>query len=101
MLLGDILARLSNDSVTSEMILALGGLRMLASVRQLAEVENMDLTTYAHAALQRYAAAASDEEWITLVGVMNSGSDPGLAYIKRAIESELANRVRSMKGVAP
>jgi hypothetical protein len=62
-------------------------------VRQLAEVENMDLTTYAHAALQRYAAA-SDEEWITLVGAMNGGSDPGLAYVKRAIESELANRVR-------
>ena len=40
---------------------------------------------FAALAVQRYAEQASDEEWITLMGVLGRSADPGLAFIKRAL----------------
>ena len=39
--------------------------------------------------MQRYTNEASDEEWITLIGIMNRSQDPGTACIKRAFEVAL------------
>jgi hypothetical protein len=43
------------------------------------------LGTYAANAVNRYAAEASGEEWLTLMGMLGRTRDPGLAYLKRAI----------------
>ncbi len=89
MMLGDVLGRLNDEGEATEVILGLGDLRLLASMRQRAEAEGLDLAAYVRGAVQRYAAEASDEEWTTLMGVIGCAADPGLACVKRALENAL------------
>lgn len=86
MLLGDILNRLKDDGEAAEVILGAGDLRLLAVMRERAEAEGLDLAAYAKAAVQRYAAEASDEEWLTMMGQIGRAADPGLICLKRAFE---------------
>ena len=86
MTLGDVLALLQDEGEASELILELGKLSLLANARQRAEAEGVDLAAYARSAVQRYAAEASDEEWVTAMAVLGRTSDPGMALLKRALE---------------
>lgn len=90
MLLGDILSRLENDGEAAEVILGAGDLRLLAAMKEQAEAEGLSLAAYTRAAVQRYVAAASDEEWITLMGQIGRTADPGGICLKRAFESVIA-----------
>ena len=90
MLLGDILNRLENDGEAAEIILGAGDLHLLAVMRERAEAEGLDLAAYAKAAVQRYAAQASDEEWLTMMGQIGRAADPGLTCLKRAFEKATA-----------
>jgi hypothetical protein len=87
MMLGDILARLDDEGAAAEIILGAGDLRLLAAMQQRAEAEGLDLATFARAAVRRYAAQASDEEWVTLMGLIGRSGDPGLTCLKRAFEN--------------
>ena len=84
MLLGDLIARFTDKAVVEEAVLAIGDLVLLAALREHAAADGLDLGTYAAAAVRRYAADASDEEWITLMGAMGRTEDPGAIYLKRA-----------------
>ncbi len=86
-MLGDILARLNDEGEAAEIILGVGDLRLLAAMQERAQSEGLDLAAYARAAVQRYAAEASDEEWITLMGLIGRAGDPGTACLKRAFEN--------------
>jgi len=85
MVLGDLLARFGDDSAAAETVIGLGDLSLLAALRQCAETEGLGLGAFVALAVQRYAERASDEEWITLMGVLGRSADPGLAFIKRAL----------------
>ncbi|MGA9081255.1 MAG: hypothetical protein WB390_02260 [Pseudolabrys sp.] len=87
MMLGDILARLNDEGEAAEIILGVGDLRLLMAMQERAQSEGLDLAAYARAAVQRYAAEASDEEWITLMGLIGRAGDPGTACLKRAFEN--------------
>ena len=50
-----------------------------------AEASGLDLGSFAAAAACRYAAEASHEEWITLMGAMGRARDPGASYLERAL----------------
>ena len=80
---------LDNDVDAAEVILEAGDLQLLAAMRQRAEVEGLDLAAYAKAAVRRYAAEASDEEWLTMMGQIGRATDPGLACLKRALEKAM------------
>ena len=86
MLLGDLIAGLEDDAVASETILRVGDLKLLAAMQASAEAEGMDLASYARTAVQRYTAEASNEEWITLMGLLSRADDPGLVCLRRALE---------------
>ena len=86
-MLGDILARLNDEGEAAEIILGVGDLRLLAAMQSGAQSEGLDLAAYARAAVQRYAAEASDEEWITLMGLIGRAGDPGTACLRRAFEN--------------
>ena len=86
MMLGNVLARLTDEPTAAELVFSLGGLPMLAAARQQAAAEGIDLASYTRDAVQCYAARASDEEWTTLMGHIGRASDPGLACLKRALE---------------
>jgi hypothetical protein len=84
-LLGDLIARFKDEAVAAETVLAIGDLAMLAALREQAAATGLDIGACIAAAVRRYASHASDEEWITLMGLMGRAQDPGAVYLKRAV----------------
>jgi hypothetical protein len=84
LMLGDILARLTDETLAVETILGTGDLALLAAVQEHAAAEGLDLAACITQTVQRYTATASDEEWVTLVGMLNRAPDPGTTCLKRA-----------------
>jgi hypothetical protein len=93
MLLGDLIGQFSDEAVAAEAILRLGDLGLLNAVQERAAVNGVELGTFAAAALRRYAAEASDEEWITLMGALSRSPDPGAMCLKRALAHALQPQV--------
>lgn len=89
MLLGDLLARFEDETVASETILRLGDLSLITRLRARAEAEGETLGAYAAGLVRRFATEASDETWITLMGALARGKDPGAVCLKRALEHGL------------
>jgi hypothetical protein len=89
MMLSDLLARFADESFAAEAALAVGDLRLLAALRNRAKEEGLALGAFAVQTVQRYETSASDEEWITLMGELARSADPGLAFIKRALDHAL------------
>ncbi len=85
MLLGDLLARFDDEGIANEAVLGLGDLALAAKLRAAAEGDGMTLGGYAAAAVRRYAAEASDEEWVSLMGALGRARDPGAACLRRAL----------------
>ena len=85
-MLGDILARLTDETAAVETILGAGDLTLLTMVKERAAAEGLDLAACVTQTVQRYTHEASDEEWVTLIGLMNRANDPGAVCLKRAFE---------------
>ena len=85
-MLGDILARLTDETAAVETILGAGDLALLTMVKERAAAEGLDLAACVTQTVQRYTHEATDEEWITLIGLMNRANDPGAVCLKRAFE---------------
>jgi hypothetical protein len=85
-MLGDILASLIDETTAVETILNTGDLSLLAAVRERANVEGIDLGACVIQTVQRYTNEASDEEWVTLMGMLNRTADPATICLKRAFE---------------
>jgi hypothetical protein len=85
-MLGDILARLTDETTAVETILGAGDLTLLTVVKDRAAAEGLDLAACVTQTVQRYTHEASDEEWVTLIGLMNRADDPGAVCLKRAFE---------------
>jgi len=83
-MLGDILARLTDETMALETILGTGDLALLAAVREHAAAEGLDLAACVTQTVRRYTNEASDEEWVTLMGLLNRSKDPGATCLKRA-----------------
>jgi predicted HTH transcriptional regulator len=86
MLLGDLLSRLSDESVATETILGFCDIALIANFRERAAANGQSLGAYTGGAVRRYAAEASDEEWVTLMGALSAAKDPGLVLMQRAFE---------------
>jgi hypothetical protein len=89
-LLGDMLARFEDETIATEAILALGDLALIARLRDAADAEGETLGAFAAAAVRRYAADASDEEWVTLIGLLGRAADPGSICLQRALAHAIA-----------
>ena len=88
-MLGDLLASLTDETTALETILSAGDLKLLAAAQELAAADGLDLATYVKQAVQRYASEASDEEWVTLIGLLNRSPDPSTTCLNRALEHDL------------
>jgi hypothetical protein len=85
MLLGDVLAQFDDEAIAAEAILSLGDLALVARLQREAELNGRTLGAFASAAVRRYAAEASDEEWLTMIGVLQRAADPGGMCLRRAL----------------
>jgi hypothetical protein len=84
MMLGELIARMTDEAVVEETLFALTDLALLADLRARADASGLELGAYAAAAASRYASNAPEEEWVTLMGAMSRSQDPGSVYLKRA-----------------
>jgi hypothetical protein len=89
MMMGDLLQQITDDATAAEIILGVGDLPMLNAMRERAEAEGLDLAAFSRGAVQHYVAHATDEEWVTVMGLVNRASDPAAACLKRAFSSAL------------
>jgi hypothetical protein len=89
MLLGDMLARFSDETVAAEALLGLDDLTLLTRLQERAAARGQTVGAYAAEAVQRYAAQASNEEWLTLMGALGRADDPGQVCMKRAFHHVL------------
>jgi hypothetical protein len=94
MLLGDVLARFEDEAVATETILRLGDLTLVAVLRERAEASGQTLGDYAAGAVRRFAAEASDERWVTLMGAMARAEDPGAVCLRHALGYPLEDALR-------
>lgn len=101
MLLGDVIARLTDETTAANAILDLGDLWLLTEMRERAKENGVSLGAYAAWAVRTYADNASSEEWTTLIGVLGQSVDPGGACLRRAFAYVLAGVAASDEGVAP
>ena len=85
MLLGDLLARFDDEDIATEAVLGFGDLALAANLRTAAEAEGLTLGAYVAGAVRRYAAEASDEEWVNLMGALGRAQDPGAVCLHRAL----------------
>lgn len=90
-MLGDLLAKLTDETTAIEAILGAGDSTLLAAVQEQAAADGIDLAACVVQTVQRYTHEASDEEWVTLMGMMNRSTDPGATCLKRAFE-QLSSR---------
>lgn len=88
-MLGDLLASLTDETTALETILGAGDLTLLMAAQGRAAAEGVDLAAYVTQTVARYTNEASDEEWITLMGMLNRSPDPGTTCLKRAFEHAL------------
>jgi hypothetical protein len=94
MLLGDVLASFEDEAVATETILRLGDLSFVARLRECAELNSQTLGDYAMCAVRRFAAEASDEQWVTLMGLMARADDPGAVCLRHALVCALDEKPR-------
>ena len=83
-MLGDLLASLTDETTAVETLLQLGDLTLLETARGKAAEEGIELAACVTQSVQRYASTASDEEWVTLMGMLNRSQDPGATCLRRA-----------------
>ena len=86
MLLGDILKTFSDETAATEYLLSLGNMPLVLRLQEMANAEGESLGEFASAAVQRYASVASEEEWLTLLGLVSRASDPAEVCLRRALE---------------
>jgi hypothetical protein len=84
-LLGDIIARLTDETTATETILGLGDISLLTEMRLHAEDNRLALGDYASWAVRTYADNAPPDEWTTLIGALGRSDDPGGVCLRRAL----------------
>jgi hypothetical protein len=87
MLLGDIIARLKDDTVAGEALFALGDLSLTARVLAAAAEADMPPGEFASHMVGRFVRNASDEDWLTLVGLMARAADPGQVFLRQVLSN--------------
>ena len=89
MLLSDIIAALDDEAFAAETLVQLGDLPLLSRVRTKAEYDGLTLGEFATRAVQNFANRASDDDWVSLIGVMGRSDAPGEICLKTMVEFAL------------
>jgi hypothetical protein len=87
MLLGDVIAKFEDEAFVSETLLALDDLALTARVVSIAAESNLSAGEFATQSVGRFVNGASDEEWLTLVGLMSRADNPGQVFLRRVLSN--------------
>ena len=89
MLLGDVIAGLDDEAAAMETLVSLGDLALLRRVEEAAAEHALTPGEFAAQAVDTFSSRASDEDWVSLIGVMGRTADPGQACLKAMVEFAL------------
>ena len=92
MLLGDLLAGFADEDCAGEALLAIGDLVLLNQVNSAAAERQITPGEFAAHSVGTFVAGASEEEWLTLIGLMSRTDNPGQVFLRRALAGALAGR---------
>lgn len=84
MLLHQFISRLDEADFVTDLVANLNDLALATRALEIAEIEQMTLGQVFREQVERYVAAADDDEWLSAFGAISSSSDPGAALIRRA-----------------
>ena len=90
-MLGDLIGRLEDEAVAAEALLWLDDLPLVARVAAASEKAGMQPGVYTAAAVGHFASEATDEEWLSLIGVMTQNTDPAGVFLRRALAKSLGS----------
>lgn len=98
MLLGTLIAKLEDEACATDFIAVLGDLVLYAEI--VAAAERFDETpgAYLAASVGEFAAAAADEEWVSLIATVERAEDPGRAAIQRIVRWAMAHESAGAMG---
>lgn len=94
MLLGDVLARFDDEAFATETLMGLGDLALVTGLREQAAARGQSLGDFAASTVRQFAAHASDERWVTLMGAMARAEDPARVCLKQALAFALEDAER-------
>jgi hypothetical protein len=89
MLLGEQIARLEDETVAAEMLLGLGDLTLTARLTEAASRDGLTPGAFIAESVGRFVQGASDEEWLTLIGLMSRADNPGQVFLCRVLHAVL------------
>lgn len=98
MQLGVMLGRLSQEADAAAALDAMGDIVLLAQIQEVGAQHDETAGEYVANAARRYAAQASDEDWLALMTAIERASDPGRAVLERMLRWALA---RDLAPAAP
>jgi hypothetical protein len=87
MLLGDVIARLDDEAFINETLLVLDDLALTARIAASAAENSVSMGDFAAQAVGQFVNGASDEEWLTLIGMMSRADNPGRAFLRRVLSN--------------
>ena len=89
MQLGDVIARFEDDAFVSETLFALDDLALTARIAAAAVEQNVSAGEFATQAVGQFVNGASDEEWLTLIGLISRADNPGQIFLRRVLSNAL------------
>ncbi len=87
--IGTLIARLEREEDAGEALQALGDITLYARVLVMGERFGESPKTYTACAVARFAASASDEDWVGLVGALARTELPGRTFLERVLNWSL------------
>jgi hypothetical protein len=95
MLLGDMLARLEDETVAAEALLALHDLALLMRVKAAAASDDLTAGEFTVMSVDHFVTHASGQDWLTLNGLMARAEDPGQVFLRRVLSDALAEHAQA------
>ncbi len=95
MLLGSIIANLSDETSILEKLASLDDLVLMTRLRETAAEAGEPLGCFASAAVGSFIARADDAAWLSLMAVTNKADDPGRACLRYILATEIPARMPS------
>ena len=89
MLLGSIIANLSDETSILETLASLDDLVLMARLREAAAEAGEPLGCFATAVVGSFVARADDASWQSLMAVMSKADDPGKACLRYILGIEI------------
>lgn len=90
MQLGALLNHLENEATAGAALQALGDIVLFARVEAIGAEHDEDPGVYVANGARRFAARASDEDWLGLMNAIERAADPGRAVLEKIVLWTLA-----------